>query len=237
MCYLSLDINVDSYSLACTCTVLQKSFLDKLKKLLDGLKLYSNADTKMMEQKGLTEYVTCFIQAGCSSTDHLDEHLLALHETENLITDVSLYHWAKQLASEKFTEIVAIPTSPLKDAPVPKSRLFSKPVVYHASICSLAVNKTDAGEYQKFFKDKHSVPGHSFKEVSISRSKQDRYLIATQDDSTYYIAFQSEPNITEWPKRFKSFENGKFNFINADKLKLNLCFTCRDQNSVRELSN
>ncbi len=107
---------------------------------------------------------------------------------------------------------MAIPTSPIKVAPVTKLCLFSKPVVYHASICSLAVNKTDAGEYQKFFKDKRFVPGHSFKEMStcISRSKQDRYLIATQDDSTYYIAFQSEPNVTEWPKRFASFENSKF---------------------------
>ncbi len=199
----------DSFSLACTCTVLQNSFLDDIKKLLDALKAYNGADKKKMEQKGLTEYVTCFIQAGCSSTDHLDEHLLALHEKDNLITDVSVYHWVKQLAAEKFTEIVAIPKSPIKIAPVPKLSLFSKPVVYHASICSLAVNKTDAGEYQKFFKDKRFVPGHSFNEVSISRSKQDRYLIATQDDSTYYIAFQSEPNITEWPKRFASFENGR----------------------------
>ena len=190
--------------------MLQKSFLDDIKKLLDALKVYSSADQKKMEQTALSEYVTRFIQAGCSSTDHLDEHLLALHEQDNLITDVSVYHWAKQLAAKKFTEIVAIPTSPIKVAPVPKSRLFSKPVVYHASICSLAVNKTDAGEYQKFFKDKRFVPGHSFKEVSISRSKQDRYLIATQDDSTYYIAFQSEPNIAEWPKKHASFEHGWF---------------------------
>ncbi len=191
--------------------MLQKSFLDDLKKLLDALKIFNGADKKKMEQKGLNEYVTRFIQAGCSSTDHLDEHLLALHEKDILITDVSVYHWAKQLAAEKFTEIVAVPTSPIKVVPVPKSHLFSKPVVYHASICSLAVNKTDAGEYQKFFKNKRFVPGHSFKEVSISRSKQERYLIATQDDSTYYIAFQSEPNITEWPKRFKSFEHGRIN--------------------------
>ncbi len=171
------------------------------------MKGYSYAEKKKTEQHALSEYVTCFIQAGCTSTDHLDEHLLALHEKDNLITDV---HWAKQLAAEKFTEIVAIPTSPIKVAPIPKLPLFSKPIVYHASICSLAVNKTDAGEYQKFFKDKRCVPGHSFKEISISRSKQERYLIATQDDSTYYIAFQSEPNVTEWPKRFVSFENGKF---------------------------
>ncbi len=192
--------------------MLQKSFLDELKNLLHALKGYRYAEKKKTEQHALSKYVTCFIQAGCSSTDHLDEHLLALHEKDNLITDVSVYHWAKQLATEKFTEIVAIPTSPIKVAPVPKSPLFSKPVVYHASICSLAVNKTDAGEYQKFFKDRRFVPGHSFKEVSISRSKQDRYLIATQDDSTYYIAFLSEPNITEWPKKFKSFENGRYIF-------------------------
>ncbi len=209
---LSLSLSL-SLSLACTCTALQKLSLNKLKKLLDGLKEYTYAEKKKTEQHALSEYVTDFIQAGCSSTDHLDEHLLALHEKDNLITDVSLYHWAKQLAIEKFTEIATLPMSPIKISLVTKAPLFSKPVVYHACICSLAVNKTDAGEYQKFFKDRRFVPGHSFKEVSISRSKQDRYLIASQNDSTYYIAFQSEPNITEWPKRFTSFENGKFLFI------------------------
>ncbi len=215
--------------------MLQKLFLDDVKKLLDALKVYSGADQKKIEKTALSDYVIRFIQAGCSSTDHLNEHLLALHEQDNLITDVSLYHWAKQLATVKFTEIVAIPTSPIKVAPVPKLCLFSKPVVYHASICSLAVNKTDAGEYQKFFKDKRFVPGHSLKEVSISRSKQDRYLIATQDDSTYYIAFQSEPNITEWPKRFTSFENGRL-FTTMLK-KIHVLITCRSQNAVREFSN
>jgi len=55
--------------------------------------------------------------------------------------------------------------------------LFSKDTVYHAGICSFAVSTRDASNYQSFFKKKDLVPGHSFHAVSISRSKQDRYLI------------------------------------------------------------
>ena len=119
-----------------------------------------------------------------------------------------MYLWAKQLAEEKFRAIAAAPQSPTRVSSAPKPPLFSKAVVYHASICSRAVNSTNAGEYQKFFKTERFVPGHSLKEVAITRSKQDRYLIAIQDDSTYYIAFQSEPDITAWPDKYHSFGNG-----------------------------
>ena len=93
--------------------------------------------------------------------------------------------------------------------------LFCKDTVYHAGICSLAVTSSTAGDYQKFFKDREKVPGHTFQEISISRSKQDRYLIARQGDSTYYFAFQSEPRLLEWPKQFKSFYEGTLLVVNS----------------------
>ena len=83
--------------------------------------------------------------------------------------------------------------------------LFSKPVVYHVSVCCLAVNKCTYSDCSAFFKDK--IDGHSFKEVSISQSEEGRYLIAVQD-STNYIAFQGEPNIAQWAKNYQSFSEG-----------------------------
>ena len=183
--------------------------MSKLRKRLDAFKDFSYSDQKNAVQTAIKEYITCFIQAGCSSTDHLNEHLLLLHENENLITDPTMYFWAKQLVEEKYIEIAAtVPQSQNEVSSAPTPPLFSKAVLYHASICTLAVNSTNAGEYQKFFKTKQFVPGHSLKEVSISCSKQDRYLLAIQDDSIYYIAFQSEPDIKDWPEKYKSFENG-----------------------------
>ena len=193
---------------ACRCSKLQESFLSTLKERLRVFRDFSYSDQKNAQQTALTEFITSFIQAGCSSTDHLNEHLLLLYEKENLITNPSLYLWAKQLAEEKYIEIAGATQSPTRVSSAPKPPLFSKSVLYHASICTLAINSTNAGEYQKFFKTKQFVPGHSLKEVAITRSKQDRYLLAKQDDSTYYIAFQSVPDIMEWPDKYKSFVNG-----------------------------
>ena len=83
-----------------------------------------------------------------------------------------------------------------------KSSLFCKDTVHHASICSRAISECDADNYLKFFES--NVSRHSLQAVSISCSEQDRYLVARQGESTYYIAFQSE---TDWPE-LKSFIKG-----------------------------
>ena len=83
--------------------------------------------------------------------------------------------------------------------------LFNKDTVYHAGICNLAVCTRDPGNYQQLFKDKEMVPGHSFTELSLSRSG---YLIARQNDCTVYFSFQSHPLLLEWSKQFKSFSEG-----------------------------
>ena len=225
---------------ACKCNRLQESFLSTLKERLRVFRDFSYSDQKKAQQKAqqtaLTEFITSFIQAGCSSTDHLNEHLLLLHEKEKLITDPTLYLWAKQLAQEKFGEIADAPQSgPTSVSCALKPPLFSKAVLYHASICTHAVNSTNAGEYQKFFKTKQFVPGHSLKEVAISRSKQDRYLIAIQDDSTYYIAFQSEPDITAWPDKYLSFGNGMRALFSTCFFFLHALLSCQYITNFRHL--
>ena len=186
------------------------SFLNELKKRLEVFQDIKYGDQKKVKT-AIEEYITSYIQAGCTSPEHLIEHLLLLHEKESLITDPTMFLWAKQLAADKFSKMavtVVQESSTVLPSLEKKPPLFSKPVLYHAGICSLAVNTCTAGDYQKFFKDEEFVPGHSFKKVSISRSKQDRYLIATQYNSTHFIAFQSEPDVSEWPKKYKSFDEG-----------------------------
>ena len=150
-------------------------------------------------------------QQSQSTLPHVSEQLQKLHEKECLITEPAIYKWALQVANEIFVEppVADSFTDQGQESSEIRSPLFCKDTVYHASICSLAVNTHDAGNYLKFFKNKEMVPGHSFKEVSISRSKQDRYLIARQGESTYYFAFQSEPDLSKWPKLFKSFKEGR----------------------------
>ena len=113
-----------------------------------------------------------------------------------------------QVATKTHAELLPTKgTKPIASREEGSEPLFSKDTVYHAGVCSLAVNTCDAGNYQSFFKKKEMVPGHSFQAVSISRSKQDRYLIARQGDSTLYFAFQSEPKLLNW-KQYKSFSEG-----------------------------
>ena len=154
------------------------------------------------------EYITDSQQSG-STKEHTEGHLQELHRRDFLLSE-PMYEWASQLLAEVFAEAAVDKSGyePLSPSET-KEPLFCKDTVYHASICSHAINEYSAGDYLKFFKLKEKGPGHSFQEVSISRSKQDRYLIARQGESTFYFAFQSEPDLSKWPKLFKSFSEGK----------------------------
>jgi len=150
------------------------------------------------------EYVTESQQSG-STKEHVEGHL---QDRCDFLLSEPICKWALQLVAETFekTAVDELSCEPLSPSE-PSGPLFCKDTVYHASICSRAVNESDAGDYLKFFKTK--IPGHSFQAISISRSNQDHYLIARQGESTYYFAFQSEPDLSKWPKLFKSFSEGK----------------------------
>ena len=170
-------------------------------------------DSKVALVKAAVKNYLTKSQQSQSTLQHVSEQLQELHENKCLITEPAIYKWAMQLASEIFTQPpdADSPTDQGQESSEIRGPLFCKDTVYHASICSLAVNTHDAGNYLKFFKNKEMVPGHSFEEFSISRSKQDRYLIARQGESTYYFAFQSEPDLSRWPKLFESFKKGRNN--------------------------
>ena len=194
---------------------LEVSLMTELKSKLELLKHFKchekeDEDSKVTLVKSAVRDYLVKSQQSQSSLSHVVEQLRELHERECLITEPAIYKWALQLASEI---VVQLPdpdssTDQGQESSEIRGPLFCKDTVYHASICSLAVNTHDAGNYLKFFKNKEMVPGYSFEEFSISRSKQDRYLIARQGESTYYIAFQSE-ELSRWPKLFKSFKKGR----------------------------
>lgn len=157
------------------------------------------------------EYITESQQLG-STKEHIESYLQELHRKEFLLSE-PVYEWALQLLAELFEKAAVDKSGYEPISPnATEEPLFCKDTVYHASICSRAINECDAGNYQKFFKTKEKVPSHSLEEVSISRSKQDRYLIARQGESTFYFAFQSEPDLSKWPKLFKCFSEGKITF-------------------------
>ena len=195
--------------------MLENSLTIRLKTKIEHLKT-TKCTTKQEEEfrAGMIkvvvrEYITESQQSG-STKEHVEGHLQELHRRDFLLSE-PMYEWARKLVTEVFVEATVDESNcePLSSSEA-KEPLFCKDTVYHASICSRAINECDAGNYQKFFKTKEKVPGHSLQEVSISRSRQDRYLIARRGESTYYFAFQSEPDLSKWPKLFRSFSEGKY---------------------------
>ena len=146
-------------------------------------------------QWALQDYITSFTKFSCINVEHLKHHLRLLH-TEGLISDLSVYKWAVQVAEERVSQVTFDPVSSRKKP------LFSKDVLYHASLCSLAVNS------ENMFEENTWIRGHNFKAVSISQSSKERYLVATQDESIYYFAFQGNSDISSWLKEYESFSEG-----------------------------
>ena len=154
----------------------------------------------------MKDYISTSLASG-ASVECLEEQLQKLCK-DNLIGEDLYQHARSDLhptpsIAEASSDSVAVESA---------KPLFNKDTVYHAGICSLVVHTCDPGNYQQLFKDKEMVPSHSFTEVSLSRSRQDRYLIARQDDSTVYLGFQSEPLLLAWSKQFKSFSEGGIMF-------------------------
>lgn len=168
-----------------------------------------SSEEKIKVVQGVVDkFITDSFQSG-QGLESVQRQLQILHKEELLITE-DMFKKAEELAIETHTQLSSGDSSAaVMPGPSVKTSepLFSKDTVYHAGICSLVVTTCDAGNYQSFFKKKHLVPGHSFRAVSISRSKQDCYLVAEQDYSTYYFAFQSQPNLLEW-QQFSSFNEG-----------------------------
>ena len=167
------------------------------------------------------ELVTkCLIESKKSGmpAEDVKEKLCELCQKKYLIVQ-SVYQWSLKKVKKMFTEDDRENLSLSSEELTSPADLqcteppFSKDTVYNASICCQALTCCTAGDYQKFFKDTQKMPGHSFQAVSISRptldgKQHERYLIAKQGESKYYIAFESQPVLSQWPKKCNSFIEG-----------------------------
>ena len=187
--------------------------LEQRLQLLQGDEVEDKELVESLQRSFVKRYITNSQLSGASLVE-VQENLQQLHQKKFLITE-SVLHWATETADTVFSEAKessqhngADISSPLEVS----EPLFCKDTVYHASLCCQAVSSCTARDYQQFFKNKELVPGHSFDAISISRhdsSLREQYLIAKQGESTYYIVFQSETNLREWPKKCASFIQGQ----------------------------
>ena len=144
----------------------------------------------------VSDFVSTSIQSG-QQLDDLKQLLHKLHKEELLFSEDVLKK-ALALADEehlKCTEVASVKPAPAKF--VAREPLFSKDTVYHSDVCCRVLATGDAGNYQSLFKKLPNVQGHSFKAVSMSRSKTERLLIAKQGESVFYFAFESRPQFSD----------------------------------------
>ena len=155
----------------------------------------------------LLDFIETSIQSKISD-DSVRKVLATMYGSELLVNN-DIYEWAlKELActekksSKPSADILEVPEDKLQP-------LFCEDTVYHACLCSYATSTRTAANYRDFFSK--DFPQHSLEEASLSRSQDkedvDRYLIARQG-KTFYVTFQSEPFLSEWMKKFSSFEEG-----------------------------
>ena len=162
------------------------------------------AETKAtLIKETVQEFIEMSLRAGASENE-VKKVLSELYSSDLLLSE-DIYKWVLSEVSTAAQAVCLEQTSTTSEKLPP---LFCKETLYHASLCCYAVSTCDANTYQKFF-DK-DFPNHSLEEASLSRSRDreqvDRYLIA-RHDKTYYVAFQSEPLLAQWPK-FTSFQEG-----------------------------
>lgn len=175
----------------------------------DILKLLKNVQSDVkpkLIKDVIDKFVVTSIQLGIAPEIVLDQ-LQTLHKDELLISE-DLLREAKKLVTEEHSKHTPVTIS-TTDSSKSHTPLFCKNTVYHASICSHVVSTCEVGDYQKFFKNNELVPGHSFTAVSMSRSKQNTFLIAKMGESTYFFAFKSEMQLLQWGTRYKSFSEGE----------------------------
>ncbi len=156
-------------------------------------------------KKALSDFVNDTTKS-IISPNSIRKELAGMYSSD-LLVDNSVYEWA--LGEIALMEEVSGKT--LEELPTEEDipSLFSENTVYHACLCSLATSTCTVANYKDFFNKK--FPGHSLEEASLSRSQDredvDRYLIARQG-KVFYVAFQSEPLLSDWRRKFTSFEHG-----------------------------
>ena len=184
----------------------QSALSEQFKEILLHLKRLKDIPEKMVVVKeAVSEFVSSSFQSGHSMKQVSDQ--MEKFYKEELLISKETFAEAQQMIKEEHARsgVEKTLTSANPCALVP---LYSKDTIYHASICSHAVYSSNAGNYQQFFKNRDIVPGHNFTAVSMSRSKQDCFLIAQMGESTYYIAFKGLLLLSEWEKEYNSFNEG-----------------------------
>ena len=165
-------------------------------------------------RESVQHHLKCSLENGVSQME-LVTVLKSLCYEECLVP-TKLHDWCfaklKELCDMFEKEAQATPRqtsgAPPKEPAVPP--LFCKEVVYHAALLCDVINQSNANDYARFLKKQST--GHYFEEISVSNPSSDdviteKYVIA-KHEKTLYIAFCGEPHLSDWKRKYMSFEEG-----------------------------
>ena len=126
-----------------------------------------------------------------------------------LIIPPSMHEWTMQefdKVHQCSSDSPPLPRLKAKAA-IEKPSLFCKETIYHSSICCDALGRDKPRNFNAY------ASGHLLQEASISLYQEElenanSHVIARQDN-TFYVAFQSEPTLSDWLKSpHQSFDEG-----------------------------
>ena len=189
------------------------TFTDELRNCLSHIKRWKDIPGKTAAQDtAIGDFTSRSMESG-DSLESIKEQLQKLY-SEDLLISKDLFVKAQHLAADEYAKSNPTASEVLINPPESAAKgmvvepLFCKDTIYHASVCSQAVSTYSAGDYQKFFKNRELVPGHAFKAVSFSRSKNESFLVAQKGESTFYFAFKGKQSLSDWAKDYRSFNEG-----------------------------
>ena len=190
-----------------------KSLGQKLQLQLEAFHAMSihTEEDKELKSRNIKKALSDFIATAGQSRITIDgiRKVIARMYSNDLLVDNCIYEWALSELSSLEKPLSEQSSQDQEKAEEKLPPLFCEDTVHHACLCSLAASTCTVADYRDFFNKK--FPEHSLEEASLSRSQDredvDRYLIARQG-KVYYVAFQSEPLLSNWMKKFSSFEEG-----------------------------
>ena len=157
----------------------------------------------------IQQTIECALKAEMEQESIRNQLWILCHKEFSVPSD--LREWTMQEAEDIFKRMSITvdhpPIAPLTEEKCEPS-FFSKDILYHASLCCHAVSTCTARNFKAFFNSKSHLLQEASMSISQDKENVDRYIIARRDD-TIYMAFQSEPTLSNWmDSPYSSFDEG-----------------------------
>ena len=198
-------------------------FSQEFQQMKEDLGLYTRQRSKGVGNsddidKLIQSLITVTVENAFKSGEGLDSVRSQMHALSYTTFSIPphLGAWAIQEVEDVYKKLYIAESSSTQESAEESLSTSSKPtlhspenlLLYHSSLCCLAVNSCTTATFEDFLGAHTHMLTEAKLSISQDRVNVDRYLIAEQG-STVYVAFQSEPDLSQWlASPYSSFEEG-----------------------------